>query len=135
MFDKKLVTKTLSSRAVGLERRLETLTTSSHEEKTTKNKKMGTEFISPSKVRTAKDSSLLGPKRIRQEKSLTKRRFATKTGRTQTVMTQKQCKAMASSRGKPKEEAVAAARIRLRLKRKRRQKRQHSFSCKRTQGR
>ena len=133
MVDKKLVATTVSSRAVGSERRLETVTTSCHEEKTTK-KKIRTEFISPSKVRTAKDSSFLGSKKIRQAKTLTKRQFAAKTKRIKTVTMRKQCKAMALSHEKPKEEA-AAARIRLRLKRKRGQKRQHSLSCKRTQGR
>ena len=92
MVGKKLVATTVSSREVGLERRIETVTTSSHEEKTTKNNKTRTEFISPSKVRIARKSSLLGSKRIRQTKALTKRQPVTKTKRIKTMTKRKQCK-------------------------------------------
>ena len=61
MVDKKLVATTVSSRETGLERRIEMVTMSSHEEKN-KHTTKKTEFISPSKVRTARKSSLLGTK-------------------------------------------------------------------------
>ena len=89
---KKLVATTVSSREVGLERRIETVTTSSREQKTTKNNKTRTEFTSPWKVRIARKSSLLGSKRIRQTKALTKRQPVTKTKRIKTVTKRKQSK-------------------------------------------
>ena len=63
MVDKKLVASTVSSRDVGMQRRTEPATTSSHEgkthkKKTKKNKKRRTEFISLLKARTARKYSI-----------------------------------------------------------------------------
>ena len=56
MADKKLVATTVSSREQGMQRRMETLTTSSHEETNQKiqNKKKRPEFTSPSKSKDSK---------------------------------------------------------------------------------
>ena len=59
MVDKKLVATTVSSRDVGMQRRIETVTTSSYEgkkqKKKIKSKKRRTEFISPSKSEDCKN--------------------------------------------------------------------------------
>ena len=60
MVSKKLVATTVSSREIGMQRRINPVTTSSHDEKTSGNeetKEEMTEFISPSKERTARSYS------------------------------------------------------------------------------
>ena len=66
----------MSSREIGLERRIEMVTTSSHKERTTKKQqKKLTEFTSPSKARTARKSSLQGVRKTRRAKIPTKRQL------------------------------------------------------------
>ena len=75
MVDKKLVATIVSSREAGLKRRAETVTTSSHEDKKKlKNKLKKTEFASPSKARTARNSSLREAKKTKQTRKIEKQK-------------------------------------------------------------
>ena len=117
MVDKKLVATTVSSRETGLERRAETSTTSSHEDKKTENKIKKTEFTSLSKARTARKSSLREAKKKKQKKNIEKRQQEAKAKRCMELAKRKQCKSKLPTPGRRVQDAAAAAaRSRLRLK-------------------
>ena len=109
------------------------MTTSSHEAETKKKTTTKTEFTSPSKVRTARKSSLPGPKKTRQTEKLEGRQQEAKAKKFMEMKKRKQCKLKLRTPGrKVQDAAAAAARSRLRLKVKRSSHRQYSLSSKRT---
>ena len=134
MVDKKLVATTVSSREIGMQRRINQVTTSSHVEKENKNDETKEETSRIHIFLKRKDSKKLFFTRVKEEHTKEEKKVQQQALETQChrkTEKRKQQKAKASTPGKQKENAeAAAAKPRIRIETKSRRKRLHSSSCK-----
>ena len=137
MVDKKLVATTVSSREIEMQRRINPVTTSSHDEKTNRNEEAKEEMNRIHISFKRKDSKKLFITRDKKESKKTKKKEKEKLQQAleaqchRGTKQRKQWKAKASTPGQKTVKATAAAaKPRLRIEATSRRRRQHSLSCK-----